>query len=108
MKTVFIALYLIVVKILLSASHFMVLLRRFELEKELGRERQHWSWTLPARKYSERWRDLLIGGEEAAGFVEELEEFGAVAVGVWGFAFEGEVADLVPGQRAAVGALAEH
>jgi hypothetical protein len=40
-KTVFIALYLIVVKILLSASHFMVLLRRFELEKELGRERPH-------------------------------------------------------------------
>ena len=107
-KTVFIALYLIVVKILLSASHFMVLLRRFELEKELGRERQHWSWTLPARKYSERWRDLLIGGEEAAGFVEELEEFGAVAVGVGGFAFEGEVADLVPGEGAAVGALAEH
>jgi hypothetical protein len=107
-KSVFISLYLIVVKILLSASHFMVLLGWFGLEKSWAGNVNCGVGRFRPGSIQEEWGSLLIGREEAAGFVEELEEFGAVAEGVGAFAFEGELADLVPGEGAAVGALAEH
>ncbi len=72
----------------------------------LSRQGDNGFFRLPRSLWS-RCRSVHLG-QEAAGFVEELEEFGAVAVGVAAFAFEGELADLVPGQGAAIAALAEH
>ena len=48
-------------------------------------------------------RRTRFSGRDAPGFFDELDELAAVAEGVGAFAFEGELADLVPGGVAFVG-----